>query len=110
MSGNKLSSSQEIKVSGKLFKWEVNLFLNGLRQQVTNKNFLRSVFLIIQWLLPNGVKPSIKSETKHGKQYDFQNLLKITNTISKSCFFEMICEFICFRNVFPVTKITYIKV
>ena len=40
MRGNKMSSSKEIKVNGKLFKWTVNAFLNGVRQQTTESNFV----------------------------------------------------------------------
>ena len=61
MSGNKMSNSQEIKVSTKLFKWAVNIFLNDIRQQTTWSNFFINIFLIIKWLLPIEVKPVLKS-------------------------------------------------
>ena len=57
MSGNKLNSSPEIKLSGKLFKWTVNIFFNDLRQQTTELKFFFDFFLIIKWLLPNDVEP-----------------------------------------------------
>ncbi len=36
----------------------------------------------------NDVKSSIKCEKNHVKHYDFQNLLKINNTMSKSRLFS----------------------
>jgi len=56
MVGNKLSCSQKIKVSGKLFRWEANIFYNDIKTLVWN--FL-TFFLIIACLTPNNIKPLI---------------------------------------------------
>ena len=92
MSANKLSCSHEIKVSGNLIKWAVNIFLNDVWKQTTESNFLIDFFLNIRWLEPNEAKPLRKFEKNLVKQHDFLNILNICNTTNN---FKMKCALIC---------------